>query len=613
MLSVKGAQKIATIDRFDYLIGNVVPDESSPDLSELRKLIDIKTSHINYTNRLFPGHPDWNDAISLLAITHHPNKEGHRLCPACLCETPATLAICVICKGYLITHGLRRRIKVTVASTPSADQRYQEDDVRDHVKQAWEKIKVDLTNDEEDDDQMQGDDDVEMKSPEDDVQQDGTDADEEPDASDINAERRDFREQDEIDEFLNEEREKADKIDEEGTSGGNINIDEYEAGDAEDVKIEYPAWMKRIDFGSKVLPIEPCIIGDAQPELIKILLLQMGVILVKMHKQYHRNFCGPIETAWQHFQMNQKLRMDLDSKVPYLGEDEDGNLIEPSVEQMRDLYREIGRPESKDDVGEDGFINAYHGSLVFKKLIVYIMECGYAFTDLQNIFNEELAGPLKRDDTTEEETRKTAIARSALEAQSTFVRRVIAGAYKVNAVYFFRNVNFQYIVTLNPVDILCACKPQLRRISVMHLILQNGRQHPRPSQFRLYDAIEDHNKSKQRNDQRPNWGIHMTEAHVLAIADTHIPSNFRTGGDATAKAKAKAAPKPSMAAGSRSTPSASSNHPGTEGTAQTPRQPPKAPPWNPKGGKDHGKGGQSYSHRGGDWNYTGQYRGRQGW
>ena len=51
-LHVQGAKKIATIDRFDKLIGNVVPDESSPDLNELRKLVDIKTSHISYSNRL---------------------------------------------------------------------------------------------------------------------------------------------------------------------------------------------------------------------------------------------------------------------------------------------------------------------------------------------------------------------------------------------------------------------------------------------------------------------------------------------------------------------------------------------------------------------------------
>ena len=148
------------------LLGTSFLMKSSPDLSELRKLVDIKTSHISHSHRLFPGHPDWNDAISLLAVTHRPSKEDHRLCPACLCETPASLSICVVCKGFLVSHGWRKRIKVTVATVPTAEPRLQEENVKDHVKKAWEEVKIDLTGEEDDDEQMQDDDDVTMKSPE---------------------------------------------------------------------------------------------------------------------------------------------------------------------------------------------------------------------------------------------------------------------------------------------------------------------------------------------------------------------------------------------------------------------------------------------------------------
>ena len=134
VLSVSGAKRIATVDRFDNLISNVMPDDSSSDLDELRKLIDIRSAHLSHHCRLYPTHPDWDDAISLLALTHRPNKEGHRLCPACLCETPAVLAICVVCKGYHISHGFRKRVKITVASIPTAEQRSHEEDVKDHVK-----------------------------------------------------------------------------------------------------------------------------------------------------------------------------------------------------------------------------------------------------------------------------------------------------------------------------------------------------------------------------------------------------------------------------------------------------------------------------------------------
>ena len=65
--------------------------------------------------------------------------------------------------------------------------------------------------------------------------------------------------------------------------------------------------------------------------------------------------------------------MDLDPKVPYLGEDGEGNLIDPTDEQMRELYRQVGNPKNKEDLGEEGFVNAYYGSLVFKTLIIYIL------------------------------------------------------------------------------------------------------------------------------------------------------------------------------------------------------------------------------------------------
>ena len=296
--------------------------------------------------------------------------------------------------------------------------------------------------------------------------------------------------------------------------------------------------------------------------------------------------------------------MDLDSKVPYLGEDENGELIEPTAQQMKELYQEVGRPDQKDDIGEEGFVNAYYGAVVFKRLVTYTLECGYTFEDLQTLFVDENIAQLAKGDTSREEMRKAANAREALDRQETLVRRIIAGAYRVNAVYFFRNVDFQDTITLNPVDIVCALRPQLRRISVLHLILQNGRQLPRPLLTKLYDAIEDYNNIKQRDDQRPRWGIHMSEAHLIAIADTPVPADRERVTPVAGKSKAapKAVPKPSNVAKAK----ASSTAPWrTAEAAPPPKQAPVPPPQ--KGGKDYGKGGRSYSHRGGDWNQQGYY------
>ena len=154
------------------------------------------------------------------------------------------------------------------------------------------------------------------------------------------------------------------------------------------------------------------------------------------------------------------------------------------------------------------------------------------------------------------------------------------------------------------------------RKTVLHLIPQNGRQLPRTLHFKLFEAIEEYNRAKRREDQRPKWGIHMTEAHVLAIADTPVPADLRQETDASAKAKAKAimkaTSKASAVSSARSTSSTSSVRPSE--VAPMPKQPPTPPP--AKGGKGQDKGRHSASHRGGDWNqqcYTGRKYGGGQW
>ena len=168
-------------------------------------------------------------------------------------ETPAPLSICVMCKGFLVSHGWRKRIKITVATVPSAESHHREEDLKDHVKKAWEEVKIDLTGDDDDDEVMPDDDDVTMKSPEQETQPEERDDDQASKKGDINDEKRDFREQDEVDKFLNQEGKPTDENDDDEIAVDEINIEEYEAGEARDAVIEYPKWMQRIEFGSKVL------------------------------------------------------------------------------------------------------------------------------------------------------------------------------------------------------------------------------------------------------------------------------------------------------------------------------------------------------------------------
>ena len=96
----------------------------------------------------------------------------------------------------------------------------------------------------------------------------------------------------------------------------------------------------------------------------------------------------------------------------------------------------------------------------------------------------------------------------------------------------------------------------------------------------------------------------MSEAHLIAIADTPVPANRER--TTPVASKAKAAPKTAPKLGSVAKARASSTAPWrTAEAAPPPKQAPVPPPQ--KGGKDQGKGGRSYSHRGGDWNHQGYY------
>eukprot|EP00435_Cladocopium_sp_Y103_P014506 s4216_g3.t1 len=125
-----------------------------------------------------------------------------------------------------------------------------------------------------------------------------------------------------------------------------------------------------------------------------------------------------------------------------------------------------------------------------------------------------------------------------LQEQSRFMRRFIAGAYGVNAVYFFRNQRFINTIYLNPVDLICACRYDHRRLAVIHMCMQNGMQVPSAHQQRLFDAIDEWNREKSRETQRPQWATHSSPAHILAIVDTPVPNEFRrdTTGTTTAEA-----------------------------------------------------------------------------
>eukprot|EP00435_Cladocopium_sp_Y103_P054686 s449_g17.t2 len=290
----------------------------------------------------------------------------------------------------------------------------------------------------------------------------------------------------------------------------------------------YPAWMRRVQFGSKVLPEEPCIVGDAQSELIHIMILMVANNLSAFLARHYSLFCERVGKLASAHREKPGERLDLDPKIPFLGVDQDGELIEPTDQQLEEHYENNMNKRSKSDQGVDGYVRSYHGSLVFKKLANYILECGYTAEDFKAHFalDDSMRRHFKKETATQEEAAYE-LATTHLAEQSRFMRRIIAGAYDATAVYFFRNQQFINTIYLDPVDLLCACRADYRRLAVIHMCFQNGLIVPRSLQQRLFDAIQDWNRRKNRDTQRPQWATHASPAHILAIADTPVPQEFK--------------------------------------------------------------------------------------
>ena len=146
---------------------------------------------------------------------------------------------------------MEERIKTTVASIDEPERHPNDDELRDHVKQTWQKVKIDLTSD-DDEAREQDDENVEMGDGEEEVDDE---EEEDLDMDDLNAEKRDLGEKDEVDDYINKEREEveADEQEEDEIQGGKINIRKFKAGEMQDA-VEYPPWMSVLCLDRRCYP-----------------------------------------------------------------------------------------------------------------------------------------------------------------------------------------------------------------------------------------------------------------------------------------------------------------------------------------------------------------------
>ena len=272
-------------------------------------------------------------------------------------------------------------------------------------------------------------------------------------------------------------------------------------------------------------------IGDAQPDLIKILLLQIGVNLYFMIKDFQMDFCGKIDVIWKHFQRHSTFRID---PIPWRRPWKETSLSH-RTSKWENFIVKWGTPEAKKTSEKTASwtltMDPSSSRFLWRTLRMWI--------HIQWPQRIRWRRAVRR--TT---TGWHSWGRSTKDSQSKRQSWIAIDLRQKGGSWSFRCKSGLHLLELwtmrtyiDPVDIICACRPQLRRVAVLHLILQNGKVLPRPMLLRLYKAIDDYNRYKKREGQRPKLGLHMTEPH---LGDCWHPGNSRCSPRTGGKSKAQA-------------------------------------------------------------------------
>lgn len=137
---------------------------------------------------------------------------------------------------------IRQSLKKSVI-TETFDKDPEAEDVKDHVKQAWERVQ------EEQD--VDADDELPTEEPVLGGAKDKKEEDEDEDLNNFKQERMEKGEKDEVDEFLDGEKKETEEKD--AAEEEEMDVGKFEGGKVRDA-MEFPKWMERVQFGSKTPP-----------------------------------------------------------------------------------------------------------------------------------------------------------------------------------------------------------------------------------------------------------------------------------------------------------------------------------------------------------------------
>ena len=351
---------------------------------------------------------------------------------------------------------------------------------------------------------------------------------------------------------------------EEETQQEDDEIVEEEEDDEMDVEPEdeptykLPAWTKNLVCGSKGMPGNGLVnndVSEAAAHLYDNAVMSKIISMFRLY--YNQRVTLTPEEYHELMTVTKRVRLDLDDFCPYTGEDEDGNLNQPTELELDNLFQEKAKKNSWSE-GEKLYAGRPRNMMMpvvktletYEKMMEFLVCAGYTPESLGFLM------PLNRmqaDAKGKKEMRVTI---------SNFLRRLLKGTFPEHESYtFFRSGNhgFPNCIELPAFSVYLSLREKEQKVELLFAAQQCGI--PLPQNFiskmayaiQLAEAEAQRGKSEMKMKMAPTLGdevvsevfkaVGHSAAHKFAQPSQKPEGTASTSSSSASAPKAKAMPK----------------------------------------------------------------------
>ena len=306
-----------------------------------------------------------NDIVTFISENYTPGEAGHMICPACVTETPNILSICIRCHGTLVSWGEKEADKdeSTAPGMPERERRESEDG----------------QDGEDEDVEMENEDQAEIdrlvreskknteETPDDDV--DMTDA--KPSREQTRSEgERQRQAPDQKVVFGNNTKEQQEEEDERYAQEQEQDEERREA------RVQLPLWTARTIQASIIQCIDIAQNEDAIDSTARAIDNMILSYLKDRYRLYHLwTSTAPAQQYYDHVK-RVKLLPEYDGYIPYVGETADGELKEPTEQELIASFNANAKSGKLGGRDLEVYLKGVNGIRVLCKIMKYLVQIG---------------------------------------------------------------------------------------------------------------------------------------------------------------------------------------------------------------------------------------------